>query len=89
MNYRVKLSKKASKFLTKLDKPACKVLLNWIWQNLEGTSKPRLYGKVLTGNLKGYWRYRVGDYRLIAKICDDKILIYIISIDNRRNVYRQ
>lgn len=54
-----------------------------------GTSEnPRRFGKALTGDLKGYWRYRVDDYRVICAIVDQEITVYVISIGNRRDVYR-
>ncbi|MBQ7169295.1 MAG: type II toxin-antitoxin system RelE/ParE family toxin [Synergistaceae bacterium] len=46
-----------------------------------------IHGKALTGNWSGYWRYRVGDYRLIADIQDDKILILITEVGHRKEVY--
>ena len=48
------------------------VILGWIRKNLEGCENPRLHGKGLTANRSGEWRYRVGDYRLLAKIDDNK-----------------
>ena len=50
--------------------------------NLIGCQNARLYGKALTGNFKGIWRYRIGAYRLLAKIDDDKLIIFFID---RRN----
>ncbi|MFQ9966985.1 MAG: type II toxin-antitoxin system RelE family toxin [Peptoniphilus sp.] len=50
--------------------------------NLIACQDPRFYGKALTGNFKGIWRYRIGAYRLLAKIYDDKLIIFFID---RRN----
>ena len=49
---------------------------------------PRSRGKALTSNLSGLWRYRVGDYRILCRICDDKLIITIIEIAHRSTVYR-
>ncbi|WP_432633080.1 type II toxin-antitoxin system RelE family toxin [Brachyspira sp.] len=48
---------------------------------------PRSKGKSLAGNLKVFWRYRVGDYRLICEILDNELIIYAIKISHRKNVY--
>jgi len=63
------------------------MIIAWIRRNLEGCSNPRLYGKALSANRSGQWRYRIEDYRLIAEIQDDKIIILIVSIGHRRDVY--
>ena len=52
------------------------------------TPDPRLHGKALKGNLKGIWRYRVGDYRLFASIEEDIITISIFEIGHRRDIYK-
>ena len=57
-------------------------------KNLEGCENPRLHGKGLTANKSGQWRYRIGDYRLLAEIEDDKIRILILNVGHRSEVYR-
>jgi mRNA interferase RelE/StbE len=49
---------------------------------------PRLSGKALQGDLKGLWRYRVGNYRLIAQIKDNELIILVIEIGHRKEVYK-
>lgn len=79
MMYQVKFSEHAVKELKKLDKSTARVIKNWVLKNLVDTTDPRMHGKALTGNLKGIWRYRVGDYRLFAEIHDDKLIIFILK----------
>ena len=86
--YSVEITPKADKVLRKLDKITNKRIKKFIQENLIGCENPRLQGKPLTGNLKGNWRYRVGDYRIIAKIEDDKILITVVEVNHRRQIYR-
>lgn len=81
--------KKAIKQLSKLDKGQQKMIMGWIQKNLVQTNNPRQYGKTLKGELKSYWRYRVGNYRILADINDDKIQIIIIQIGHRKDVYRK
>lgn len=63
------------------------LLLGWVRKNLQGCTDPRRFGKALTANRSGQWRYRIGDYRLIAEIEDEKVLILIVKIGHRRDVY--
>lgn len=56
------------------------MLLGWVRKNLEGCEDPRQHGKGLTANKSGQWRYRVGDYRIIAEIDDGKIIIMVLTI---------
>lgn len=88
MTYKVQYSEMAIKELSKLDKQTARVIKNWITKNLIDTSNPRQHGKALTGNLAGFWRYRVGDYRIVCRIHDDVLLIFIFEIAHRREVYK-
>ena len=87
-NYSVEYTKQALKALEKLETDIREKIIEWIETNLQGCENPRLYGKALQGQLKGKWRYRVGDYRIVAKIEDDKVLIMILDADHRRQIYR-
>lgn len=87
-NYTVEYTKQAVKSLEKIDANTRKRIIEWIEDNLEGCENPRLYGKALQGNLQGKWRYRIGDYRVVAEIIDDKVLILILDADHRRQIYR-
>lgn len=70
-----------------MDKHTQKLIYAWIDKNLQGCENPRLYGKGLTANKVGQWRYRIGDYRLIAEIEDKEITILIVNIGHRREIY--
>lgn len=87
--YQVKFSEHAVKQLKKIDKSTVRVIKNWIIKNLVDTVDPRLHGKALTGNLKGIWRYRVGDYRLFAEIKDEELIIFLFEIAHRRGIYQR
>ncbi|MCL2631053.1 MAG: type II toxin-antitoxin system RelE/ParE family toxin [Firmicutes bacterium] len=87
MSYAVEFSSGALKAIKKLNKSVAITLLSWISKNLEGTNNPRAQGKALTANLSGLWRYRVGDYRIIAEINDTKIKIVVIAIGHRKEIY--
>ncbi len=87
MTYHVEFTKETLKALKKLDKHTALFITSWIRKNLENCTDPRAHGKGLTANRSGQWRYRVGDYRLIADIQDDRILILILNIGHRRDIY--
>ena len=85
--YQVIYSKQALKDLKKLDKHTRTLILSWIEKHLVGTVNPRSHGKGLTANRSGQWRYRVGDYRILAEIQDDKIVILVLNVGHRKEVY--
>lgn len=87
MIYKVEFTEKARKFLKKIDKQTAKLITAWIRKNLENCENPRLLGKGLTSNRSGQWRYRIGDYRLLAEIQENKIVILILEIGHRSDIY--
>ena len=86
--YRLDIDKKALKQLKKLDTSTRQQILSWLAKNIENTTDPRQHGKALKGNLSGYWRYRVSDYRIICDIQDDKLVVLAVDIAHRREVYK-
>ena len=87
MTYKVEYTEQAIKELKKIDKHTQFFILAWIEKNLVDCENPRQHGKGLTANRSGEWRYRVGDYRIIAKIEDDKVIILVLTVGHRREVY--
>lgn len=87
MKYKVIFENKAEKSLKKIDHSHRRIILSWIKKNLVDCEEPRLHGKALTGNKKGYWRYRLGAYRIIARIDDTKLVIIMLNISHRKDVY--
>ncbi len=85
--YKAIISKKADKQLRKLNPTIAKQLYSWIYTNINNCENPRQHGKALVGTKIGLWRYRVGDYRIIADIDDDTVTILIIEIGHRREIY--
>ena len=85
--FKVEYTPKAVNQLAKLDKSTRKLIYAWIDKNLQNCSDPRAHGKGLTANRSGQWRYRIGDYRIIADIQEDKIIILILEIGHRKDIY--
>lgn len=84
--YHIEFSKKAIKQFSKLDQITQKLILNGL-EKIEQSNDPRLHGKVLKGQLKTFWRYRVGKYRIITFIEDEKLIITVIEVGHRKDIY--
>ena len=89
MSYHVEFTETARRELKKLDRYMAAMILGWIRKHLEGCADPRQHGKGLTANHCGEWRYRIGDYRLLAEIQDNRILILILRVGHRSEIYKQ
>ena len=87
MQYRVELTDRVIKQLKKLDKHTSALIMGWIEKNLDGCENPRVHGKGLTANRTGQWRYRIGNYRLICEIKDEEVLILVLEVGHRREIY--
>lgn len=89
MRWTIKLSNKTSRTIEKMDSGARKKIVKFISEILPTMDNPRQTGKALQGTkLGGYWRYRVGDYRLICEIIDNEITILVVEIGHRSNIYK-
>ncbi len=86
--YRLIYSKDFQKIFKKLDPSVQKLVASYIKHNLEGTDDPRKHGKALAGDKAGLWRYRIGNYRLIAEIRDDVLIVLILTFGHRRDIYK-
>ena len=89
MAWTISYAATAKKQLRKLDKQTARRILDFLDERVAGAQNPRDTGKALTGPLLGtFWRYRVGDYRIICDIQDGKLCVLVIEIGHRRDVYR-
>ena len=89
MGWQIAFDEVAKKQLAKLDKPAAKRINTYLRERVSIQDDPRSLGAALQGpELCDYWKYRVGDYRVIAKINDNDILILVLKLGNRKEVYR-
>lgn len=89
MVWRIELTATAARQMGKLDKSEAKRITTFLRQRLATLDDPRSTGKALTGPQLGiYWRYRVGDYRIICDIQDRALYVLVIEVGNGRDVYR-
>ena len=89
MAWTIEYTATARRQLRKLDKPTARRIVDFMDERVAGQKDPRASGKALRGPMLGvYWRYRVGDYRIICDIEDAALRVLVIEIGNRREVYR-
>lgn len=89
MAWRIELDDEAKKDLAKLDKPLARRIMAFLRERVAVLDDPRSIGEALKGSKLGdFWKYRVGDYRIISSIEDGALCILVVKIGNRREVYR-
>lgn len=89
MAWTIDYTESARRQLRKLDKQMARRILDFMDERIAAQEDPRNTGKALTGPMLGaYWRYRIGDHRIICDIQDGALCVLVIEIGNRREVYR-
>jgi mRNA interferase RelE/StbE len=87
MTYQITFSKEAINEFGKLDHYTQVIINAWISKHLENCENPRAFGKPLIAGHSGQWRYRIGDYRLLCLIKDCELIVLVIKVGHRRDVY--
>jgi mRNA interferase RelE/StbE len=89
MAWGVEYGKDAAKEIAKLDRQIAQRIIQFMGGRVAKLDNPRSIGEALTGSKLGdYWKYRVGDYRIIAEIQDAKLIVQVVRVGNRREVYK-
>ena len=88
MTWRVEWLPEAQKQLRRLDKPVQDQILTYCRKRLATNEDPRRFGTELVGNLGGFWRYRIGDYRIICEFENECLLVMVVEAGHRRDIYR-
>lgn len=89
MAFAIEFERAAARELDDLGHEAAKRILRFLHQRVAPLDDPRAIGQALKGRELGeFWKYRVGDYRIIAKIDDNAIRILVVRVGNRRDIYR-
>jgi mRNA interferase RelE/StbE len=84
----IEIARTAEKQIKKLDRQAQESIVRFLRDRLQPPANPRQWGKPLQGDKGGLWRYRVGDYRLVCAIQDERITVLVLRVGHRKNVYR-
>lgn len=88
MTWQIEFTNTVAKQFSKLDKPVKERIVNFLENRLATMDNPKQTGKALQGTLSEYWAYRVGSYRILAKHQDAQLLILIVEIGHRKEVYK-
>lgn len=88
MVWKIEFLPEAAKELKKLDRSAAARIVKTLEQRIAVLDDPRSQGSALVGDHAGYWRWRVGDFRLEARIEDERIVILVVRVANRRSICR-
>ena len=87
MVWKIEYTPQAEKILSGLDRSVAVRIVGYLDKRVVSTGDPRRLGKALLGPLGEFWRYRVGDYRILAKIEDEKLLILVVRIGHHSKIY--
>jgi mRNA interferase RelE/StbE len=85
--WRVEFDERAARELRRLDKQAQRAILRYLRERIATDQDPRRFGKPLSRELTGLWRYRIGDYRVVCNIEDGQLLVLVVRVGHRRGVY--
>jgi mRNA interferase RelE/StbE len=83
----IEFDDRARRELRKLDAKIQKTILRYLRERIAGAEDPRVFGKPLRMKLAGLWRYRVGDYRLICRFEENRMVVMILKVGHRSDVY--
>lgn len=89
MAWIVSINNIAEKQLQKLDKAVQKRILDYLDDRIDGCKDPRHFGEPLKGNKSGYWRFRIGDYRVICELQEHVLVVLALNIGHRKDIYRE
>ncbi len=89
MAWQIEFDPTARRELEKLDKPVSERILKFLYQRVGALDDPRKIGERLQGTLRQFWKYRVGDYRLICSIKDERVVVIVVRVGHRREIYKR
>ena len=89
MAWKVEISRLAEQQLDDLDKPVSQRILRFLRERVEKLDNPRQIGDPLKGPLRDYWRYRVGDYRIVCLLEHERLVVLVLRVGHRREVYHR
>lgn len=88
MAWRIEIDKDVQRYMGKLDRQVAKMITSKL-REISQLEDPRSAGRALTGNLAGLWRYRAGDWRIVCDIEDDVLVVLVVDVGHRSDVYRR
>lgn len=88
MTWKVEWDDRARRELRKLDRSTQESILRYFRERITGDDDPRRFGKSLSREYKGLWRYRIGDFRAICQVEDNRLIVLVLRVGHRHKVYR-
>ena len=88
MGWTISFTATAKKQLAKLDRPIADLITRFLEEKITNSSDARQFGHALIGDLKGRWRYRIGDYRVVCELHDHELLVIVVAIGHRKEIYK-
>jgi len=85
--WKIEFAEEAIKQLKKLDRREAKVITEYLRKRIEVLDDPRQLGKALKGELAALWRYRIADYRVICELQDDVLIVLVVRLGHRKDIY--
>ena len=89
MAWNLEISPVAQRQLDKLDRTVARRISRFLYERIRTLDDPRQLGERLQGNLKEFWRYRVGDYRIICSLEHDRLVVMVLRVGHRREIYER
>jgi mRNA interferase RelE/StbE len=86
--WKIEYSDQAGRQVRQLSRHWAKEILDYMDYRIAPSDDPRQFGKGLVGDLSGYWRYRVGDYRIVCQLIDARLVVLVVEIGHRSDIYR-
>ena len=88
MAWKIEYDPRAIDDLNRLDRPIRRQIVDYLEQRVAAATHPRLFGKPLRHGMAGLWRYRSGEYRIICRLQDEVLVVLVVGIGHRRDIYR-
>jgi len=85
----IKWLDQAVKDLKKIDKSTQQKIRDYLVNRIANSENPRQFGQSLSGTLPGFWRYRIGGYRILCRIDDKKVSVMVVRVAHRSRVYKK
>lgn len=85
--WEIEYAEKSARELLKLDRQAAKRIKKYLDERIATDEDPRRFGEALVENLAGLWKYRIGDYRVVVEIQDERVVVLVLRVGHRSKVY--
>lgn len=89
MAWKIEFEQEAEKELARIDRQQAKRILKYLFERIATPEDPRRFGKALRFNLFGFWKYRIGNYRVVCDIQDETVTVLVLRVGHRRKIYKK